>query len=96
MKVEEELYRGCRELQITCISVGHRTTLRKYHDKILELDGEGGWTLSDLPVTQTDVLSESSQWFRVFDSKPKAIPKKQCISFRFRFRFFSFSTVDNF
>jgi ABC-type uncharacterized transport system fused permease/ATPase subunit len=47
--VEEELYRTCQELGITRVSVGHRTTLRQFHDKILELDGEGGWTFVDLP-----------------------------------------------
>ncbi len=42
---EQALY---EELQRTCtvyISVGHRTSLLKYHRQVLEMDGESGWRL---------------------------------------------------
>jgi len=32
------------------ISVGHRPSLRLYHDRLLELDGRGGWRLGPLPT----------------------------------------------
>jgi ABC-type uncharacterized transport system fused permease/ATPase subunit len=41
------------------ISVGHRPSLRLYHDRLLELDGRGGWRLDPLltPQLSTRVLS---------------------------------------
>eukprot|EP00753_Platysulcus_tardus_P013953 PLAT3937.2.p1 GENE.PLAT3937.2~~PLAT3937.2.p1 ORF type:complete len:529 (+),score=283.26 PLAT3937.2:72-1589(+) len=43
MDVEGFLYTHCRELGITLITVSHRASLWKYHEYILELDGNGGW-----------------------------------------------------
>jgi putative ATP-binding cassette transporter len=31
------------------ISVGHRPSLRLYQDRLLELDGRGGWRMNTLP-----------------------------------------------
>ena len=42
---QEELYLKLRETGISFISVGHRTTLMKYHDRILELDRSGSWEI---------------------------------------------------
>ena len=47
-QMEGKLYRICRLLGITVISVGHRGSLRQYHDRVLHLDGDGGWTLEDI------------------------------------------------
>ena len=46
--VEAVLYTLARHANITLISVGHRRTLRRFHDQLLMLDGEGGWTISQL------------------------------------------------
>jgi putative ATP-binding cassette transporter len=46
---EASLYRACIAKGITLMSVGHRSTLRRFHRKQLELKGDGTWTLSDLP-----------------------------------------------
>ncbi|XP_041352935.1 lysosomal cobalamin transporter ABCD4-like [Gigantopelta aegis] len=48
MDVEEKMYRKCQELQITLMSVGHRDSVRQYHDMELHLDGHGGWTFSSI------------------------------------------------
>ena len=32
----------------TCITISHRPALAAFHDVVLHLDGEGGWTLKDL------------------------------------------------
>jgi putative ATP-binding cassette transporter len=42
---QEELYLKLRESGISFISVGHRTTLIQYHDRILELDRSGSWKM---------------------------------------------------
>nr|AHK05657.1 ATP-binding cassette transporter sub-family D member 4 isoform X1 [Tigriopus japonicus] len=60
LSVEEKLYEKCSKMGITCVSVGHRETLKKYHTKILEIKEESDhnasthvntnalWTLRDL------------------------------------------------
>ena len=44
---EKELYNTLSRLDITYISVGHRPTLKDYHDKILFIRGDGGWELQN-------------------------------------------------
>ncbi|XP_075387515.1 lysosomal cobalamin transporter ABCD4 isoform X2 [Tenrec ecaudatus] len=45
-EVESELYRTCQQLGMTCISVGHRRSLEKFHSWVLRLHGEGRWELT--------------------------------------------------
>ena len=45
---QEHLYRQIRESKIGYISVGHRTTLIPYHDRLLTLDRSGSWTVEDV------------------------------------------------
>ena len=45
---QEELYRKLRESGISYISVGHRTTLIQYHNRILNLDRSGSWEIRDV------------------------------------------------
>lgn len=40
---EEFIYQQCIAMNITIISVAHRDTVKKFHTKILNLDGQGGW-----------------------------------------------------
>ncbi len=42
---EKALYKTLSKLDITYISVGHRPTLKAYHDKILFIQGDGGWEI---------------------------------------------------
>uniref|UniRef100_A0A6B2LMR8 ABC transporter domain-containing protein n=1 Tax=Arcella intermedia TaxID=1963864 RepID=A0A6B2LMR8_9EUKA len=42
---EELMYMTCAKLCITIISIGHRESLINYHQKMLQLDGKGGWAL---------------------------------------------------
>ncbi len=44
---QEELYLKLRASGISFISVGHRTTLIPFHDRILELDRSGSWEIRD-------------------------------------------------
>lgn len=46
--VEAQLYATFRQRGITIISVGHRPSLRAYHDLLLQLDAHGGWRVTPL------------------------------------------------
>lgn len=45
-EMEAELYHICTHLGMTVVSVGHRSSLEKYHDSVLHLLGDGKWELS--------------------------------------------------
>ncbi|MBP8980052.1 MAG: ABC transporter ATP-binding protein/permease [Syntrophobacterales bacterium] len=47
---EEKLYRLLQDAGTTYVSVGHRSSLVKYHDRVLELRGGGKWRL--LPAAE--------------------------------------------
>jgi vitamin B12/bleomycin/antimicrobial peptide transport system ATP-binding/permease protein len=42
---EKWLYQLLCEREMAFVSVGHRPTLKPFHDTVLELDGQGGWRL---------------------------------------------------
>ncbi|PIE63080.1 MAG: ABC transporter ATP-binding protein [Desulfobacter postgatei] len=44
---EKALYNTLSQLDITYISVGHRPTLKAYHNKILFIQGDGGWEIRE-------------------------------------------------
>ncbi|XP_062973922.1 lysosomal cobalamin transporter ABCD4 isoform X1 [Elgaria multicarinata webbii] len=44
--VENELYRICAQLGMSLVSVGHRTSLEKFHSWTLKLCGRGKWELT--------------------------------------------------
>jgi putative ATP-binding cassette transporter len=48
---QERLYQLLKESRIGFISVGHRTTLTKYHDRILQLDRSGSWKITESGAT---------------------------------------------
>lgn len=45
---EQRLYQKLREMGTTFVSVGHRTSLLKYHDFVLELNSDCGWKLTSM------------------------------------------------
>ncbi|XP_060908117.1 ATP-binding cassette sub-family D member 4 [Labrus mixtus] len=47
-EAEAQLYRTCKQLGMTLISLGHRSSLEKFHDVQLKLCGEGRWELTKL------------------------------------------------
>jgi vitamin B12/bleomycin/antimicrobial peptide transport system ATP-binding/permease protein len=53
---EEHLYAYLKKHRYSYISVGHRSTLLKHHDRILRIGKEGSWTIENRPLTpQADV-----------------------------------------
>ena len=44
---EERLYAMLADTTMTAVSVGHRPSLRKYHNRILELAGDSTWRIID-------------------------------------------------
>jgi putative ATP-binding cassette transporter len=51
---EANLYRKLRELDIHYISVGHRSSILEYHDRVLELQGRDQWRLLPVKEYQAD------------------------------------------
>ena len=49
---EKHLYDLLSQREMAFVSVGHRPSLRSFHDLVLELDGQGGWKL--IPATSYD------------------------------------------
>jgi len=46
LATEERLYRALAAADVTCLSVGHRPSLRAYHARVLELAPGGAWALA--------------------------------------------------
>ncbi len=49
---EDHLYALLRQRELAVISIGHRPTLKQFHDTVLELSGNGDWRL--MPATSYD------------------------------------------
>ena len=45
IETEKRLYNLLRERELSLISVGHRPSLKDFHENILELNGKGNWKL---------------------------------------------------
>uniref|UniRef100_UPI00398EAC5A lysosomal cobalamin transporter ABCD4 n=1 Tax=Pristiophorus japonicus TaxID=55135 RepID=UPI00398EAC5A len=51
-EAEEELYHTCKQLAMTVVSVGHRSSLEQHHDSMLILFGDGKWELTEIPASR--------------------------------------------
>ena len=45
VKTEKQLYELLVDRDLSFISVGHRPSLKRFHDNVLELQGDGDWSL---------------------------------------------------
>ena len=50
LKMERRLFKLCRELGITLITISHRPALQDFHQRMLVLNGAGGYQIHDLPL----------------------------------------------
>jgi ABC-type uncharacterized transport system fused permease/ATPase subunit len=51
---EQLLYERLRELGISYVSVGHRSTLKAFHDRLLLLRSDGTWELDPEDEPEND------------------------------------------
>lgn len=58
LDTETIIYTHAQELGITLLTVSHRASLWKYHNKILQLDGQGGYIFTDLNPSKRLALEE--------------------------------------
>ena len=58
IKTEHYLYNLLKERNIALVSVGHRPTLKSFHDNVLELSGKGNWSL--IPSNNFDFNSSAN------------------------------------
>ena len=70
---QEHLYQLLKESRIGFISVGHRSTLIDYHDRILLLDRSGSWTISEALAGQPG-MSKPARVAVIEDGKAQAGP----------------------
>lgn len=50
LEMEETLYSMCAKREITLLSVGHRSSLRWFHQVELRIAGNGEWKMEDIKV----------------------------------------------
>uniref|UniRef100_A0A914R6H4 ABC transporter domain-containing protein n=1 Tax=Parascaris equorum TaxID=6256 RepID=A0A914R6H4_PAREQ len=50
-EMEITLYRIIEKAGIKFVSIGHRQSLRQFHDIELHLNGDGGWSLQEIDKT---------------------------------------------
>uniref|UniRef100_A0A8C6SGV8 ATP-binding cassette, sub-family D (ALD), member 4 n=1 Tax=Neogobius melanostomus TaxID=47308 RepID=A0A8C6SGV8_9GOBI len=56
---EAQLYRTCKQLDMTLVTLGHRSSLEKFHDVELKLCGGGRWEFTNLRSGSKGTLSEA-------------------------------------
>lgn len=52
------MYETAKQLDITLITVSHRRSLWKYHENILQFDGQGGYIFTKLDAERRLELEE--------------------------------------
>jgi ATP-binding cassette subfamily D (ALD) long-chain fatty acid import protein len=58
LEVERIMYEEAKRLGITLMTVSHRRSLWKYHTRILQFDGQGGFYFGKLDAERRAVLEE--------------------------------------
>lgn len=58
LEIEKVMYDEAKRLRITLMTVSHRRSLWKYHDNILQFDGQGGYIFTKLDAERRLHLEE--------------------------------------
>ena len=58
LEIEKVMYDEAKALGITLMTVSHRRSLWKYHENILQFDGQGGYVFTKLDAERRLELEE--------------------------------------
>ena len=58
-EMETLLYQTCQHLKISLMSIGHRDSIRQFHQITLNFDGHGGWTINPSPSSNDGGAGDS-------------------------------------
>jgi ATP-binding cassette subfamily D (ALD) long-chain fatty acid import protein len=72
MDIERIMYTHATKLNITLLTVSHRPSLWKYHNYILQYDGQGGYVFAELDAESRLALQEEKM---SLEQKLQEIPK---------------------
>lgn len=61
LEIERVMYDEAKRLGITLMTVSHRRSLWKYHSKILQFDGQGGYVFTDLDADKRLRLEDEKE-----------------------------------
>ena len=79
VEMEERFCNAVKDMGCTCVTISHRPALMAFHDIVLNLDGEGGWSLhKGHRETSKDVMKlVSSEAITPKSPKKKGAKKKK-------------------
>lgn len=69
LDVEGHLYESAKKRNITLLTVSHRPSLWRFHEKILRFDGQGGYTFRDLDPAEIPAIHDTNA--SLSSSKPQ-------------------------
>lgn len=72
LDVERAMYEGAKALGITLMTVSHRRSLWKYHSRILQFDGQGGYVFAPLDAEKRLALEDEKD---DLDVKLRQVPE---------------------
>ncbi|CAI6255164.1 unnamed protein product [Periconia digitata] len=61
LEIERVMYEEAKKLGITLMTVSHRRSLWKYHERILQFDGQGGFVFAELDAERRLVLEDEKE-----------------------------------
>ena len=71
LEIERVMYDEAKRLGITLMTVSHRRSLWKYHSKILQFNGQGGYIFTDLDADRRLALEDEKE---ELDLQLRAVP----------------------